>query len=121
MGSDRIQEGHLAEALPRQTKFAPTPLILRTGDYGFGRGILPAYLVTGSCQRLTLLRECPPAFGLPLDFASQSKSLAGSCWLGLGESPLIGLLYGWGGFYLQKVLLASMGYARAAITFIVTT
>ena len=56
------------------------------------RGILQACFVTGSCQRLALLRECPPACGLPLDFASQSKSLAGSCWLGLGESPLIVLL-----------------------------
>ena len=34
---------------------------------------------------------------------------------------MIGLLYGWGGFYLQKVLLASMGYAQAAITLIVAT
>ena len=47
-----------------------------------------ACFVTGSCQRLALLRECPPACGLPLDFASQSKSLAGSCWLGLGEKPV---------------------------------
>ena len=75
----------------------------------------------GSCQRLALLRECPPACGLPLDFASQSKSLAGSLLAWFGGSPFIGLLYGWGGFCQLKVLLASVGYAQAAITFIVST
>ena len=80
-------------------------------------------LFAGSCQRLALLRECPPACGLPLDFASQSKSLAGSLLAWFGRSPLITLLCFcavWGGFYLPKVLLAIVGYAQAAITFIVT-
>ena len=79
--------------------------------------ILPACCVTGSCQRLALLRECPPAFGLLLDFASQSKSLAGSCWLGLGESPLIGLLYDWGRFLPAKSAASKRGLCASSYYF----
>ena len=75
------------------------------------------FVFTGSCQRLALLRECPPACGLPLDFASQSKSLAGSCWLGLGESPLIGLLCCLGWFLPAKSAASQRGMSASSYYF----
>ena len=50
--------------------------------------------------------------------ASHWQDLAGLVW---GKARLLGFCAVWGGFYRLKVLLASMGCSRAAITFIVTT
>ena len=80
-------------------------------------GTLPAYFFTGSCQRLALLRECPPACGLPLDFASQSKSPAGSCWLGWGRSPLIIVLCCLGWFLAAKSAVSQHGVCASSYYF----
>ena len=88
---------------------------------------------TGPCQRVALLRDCHPAFGLLLYVAPQSNPLAWSGWLGGfaggGEArDLRGVCFRavyavyavWTQFYPLKVLLASVGYARAAIIFVVS-
>ena len=93
-------------------------------------GIVPACFVAGSCK-LALSRDpasdllcCanvlrPSASSLTsLRRASHWQDLAGLVW---GKARLLGFCAGWGDFYRLKVLLASTGYARAAITFIVTT